>query len=136
MHDFYVYIHLRADSGLPFYIGKGRRRRAWCASDRGAYWKRIARRHGVIVEILHEGLVEEAAFQKEKEEIAWARQYFNMINVCDGGEGACRTALTEANKLAIFAFLEKCGRLPSQSRPDEHKLRKALDTYRSPSSHS
>lgn len=136
MQDFYVYIHLRADSGLPFYIGKGRRRRAWCRSDRSEYWKRVAKKHGVIVELLHAGLSEDAAFALEKKEIAWARQYYDLVNVCDGGEGSTRSSVTEENKKNILNFFEERGRWPAQTIPEEHTLWKAMVTYRSPSSNS
>ena len=65
--DYYVYVHITADSKTPFYIGKGRRNRCYTRRQRGTHWDRVVAKHGLIVEILHQGLTEAEAFQREAE---------------------------------------------------------------------
>lgn len=87
--DFYVYLHRRATDGSVFYVGKGHGRRAWAnnkASKRSAYWHRIARKHGLIVEIVQSGLQEWYAFELERDLIAYYGRE-SLCNLTDGGDG-------------------------------------------------
>jgi hypothetical protein len=128
--EFYIYVHLRADSGLPFYIGKGKGMRAY-NQDRTTYWKRVAKKHGVIVEILHLGLTEEEAFEREIEEIAWAKQYYSLVNIREGGEGGVWKS-TQSKKELLYQFYKENKRLPDWKT--ETALFKLLTIYTSPSS--
>ncbi len=47
---FYVYIHYKADTMEPFYVGKGRRERANTSWGHSEYWERTVAKHGKIVE--------------------------------------------------------------------------------------
>lgn len=85
-NDFYVYLHLRADDGLPFYVGKGRNNRAWFAHGRTVHWQRIVKKHGLVVEILRDSMSEREAFEFEKSTIAALGRGF-LCNCTDGGEG-------------------------------------------------
>lgn len=91
--DFYVYTHHKATTGEIFYVGKGQGRRAWDAAKnkRTAWWHYVARKHGVRVEIVQDGLQEWAAFELEQKLIALhGRQDQNdgpLVNLSDGGEG-------------------------------------------------
>jgi hypothetical protein len=82
--DFYVYLHRTADTDRVFYVGKGRARRAHTRSGRSALWKRIADKHGFVVEFVAQGLTEQAAFALETATIA-ARK--GLCNFTAGGEG-------------------------------------------------
>lgn len=97
---FYVYVHKRADTLEPFYVGKGTRRRAWNCSSRSSYWKRIKEKHGHIVEILYSDLEEQHAFDLE---ILTIQEYradgFTLCNLTDGGEGASGQVKTAETKL-------------------------------------
>lgn len=63
---FYVYIHRRATDGTPFYVGKGKGRRAWAVSRGGNnHWKHTALKHGVIVDIVRDGMSHECALTLE-----------------------------------------------------------------------
>ena len=85
---FYVYEHRKADSGVPFYVGKGCKQRAYCFADRTAFWKNTRRRHGVTVHMLATGLNEELAFVVEAERIDQLRRIgLRLCNFSDGGEG-------------------------------------------------
>lgn len=129
MAHFYVYVHLRADSKIPFYVGKGKNHRAWSYSDRSEYWKRVAERHGVIVELLHDNLTEAVAFQEEVEEIAWFRKYYHLVNYCDGGEGATKDEQTGEKKRKIIEFFDKNGRFPSRFIPGEENMTHWMHAY-------
>jgi hypothetical protein len=84
-----VYVHLRADDHLPFYIGVGTRRRAFDFCSRNKFWKNVKNKHGVVVQIIAENLTRAEAFELEKKLISeYRRQYHTMTNICDGGEGA------------------------------------------------
>lgn len=88
---YYTYIHLKADTGEPFYIGKGkndRRKRAWSHANRSRFWLNTVAKHGLRVEIL--------AYW-EKEEDAFLHEIFliecfkgigsNLVNLTNGGDG-------------------------------------------------
>ena len=133
MGEFYVYVHLRADSGLPFYVGKGKGKRAYNYRARSEHWKRVARKHGVIVEIIRSGLTEDQADTLEIDEIAWFRGYYEIVNVTDGGEGKPLHAQVQAHKDEIVDIFKKHGGIPAEY-PSVRKLRGRLSSYTSPSS--
>jgi hypothetical protein len=100
----YIYRHLKADTGYPFYIGLGKKRglhfttieaeysRAYVTtrSNRSIVWSHIYIKHGVIVEILLDGLSKEEARVKEQEFITlYGRFNYGGIlcNITEGGEG-------------------------------------------------
>lgn len=66
----YVYVHKNA-LGHVFYVGKGKKRRAWDASKRSKQWFELAK-DGFIVEIIQEGLEKKSAFELE----------YNHIKIC------------------------------------------------------
>lgn len=100
--DFYVYVHLRETDGLVFYVGKGHRDRAWSVRRRNKHWHSVAKKHGLKVEILQDGLQEWYAFELEMDLIAtYGRE--NLCNMTDGGEGTsgfthCEKALSAMRK--------------------------------------
>lgn len=128
---YYVYVHLRDDNGYPFYFGKGHGKRAWDYHGRNQKWRRIVEKYGIRVEILHAGLTEKEAFSAEVEEIRWARQYFDLANLTDGGEGPANRERVLANQQAIRDFHTLHDRFPSRTILEERKLAVALTTYTS-----
>lgn len=85
----YVYIHRRASDLKVFYVGKGTRERAWDQHGRNLYWRRVAAKHGVVVEIVVDGLDGRAALDSEIETIAkYAAEGAKLVNMTGGGEGA------------------------------------------------
>ena len=73
----YIYRHIRLDTGGPFYIGVGKKasftsprqeyRRAHDVDDRNDFWKRVVDKSGYEVEIMVEDLTYEESRGKEKE---------------------------------------------------------------------
>lgn len=86
-NNFYVYRHIRLDTNTPFYVGKGKGKRAY-SKQRNNYWHRIVNKHGYIVEIFEENLTEDQAFEKEIESIKlYKSQGYCETNFTGGGEG-------------------------------------------------
>ena len=114
--EHYVYIHYKADTKEPFYIGKGTKGRHRKTHGRNQYWQRVKAKHGFISEIVKR-------FESEKEaldyEILLICQYtqegYPLTNLTKGGEGVVglvfsadskeklKTASTEMMARAEFA---------------------------------
>jgi len=95
---YYVYAHRRSSDMSIFYIGKGSYNRAWNkSSGRSQYWKNIAHKHGVYVEILIDGLSEEDAFAFE---IQMIKNTDGLINYARGGQGKSGIPSTDKQKKA------------------------------------
>jgi len=86
--DHYVYTHQRADKGSVFYVGKGQGSRAWHISRRSnKHWHSTAKKHGVIVKIIKDGMTECCALTLEKIIISRIG-LANLCNLTLGGEGS------------------------------------------------
>lgn len=87
----YVYRHRRATDNSVFYVGKGSRDRAWQitkACGRSNYWLNTARKHGVIVEIVKQGMTDCCALTLEKLLISHHKMVGDVIvNLTNGGDG-------------------------------------------------
>ncbi len=89
---FYVYEHWRPDTGVCFYVGKGKNRRAWSMRNRRNKYhlsiqsKLTALGLGVQVRIVVENLSEDTAFRVERERIA-LYDFSQLANHSKGGEG-------------------------------------------------
>lgn len=99
MNKFYVYVHRRASDNLPFYVGKGKDKRAWNFHHRSAFWNNVKQKHGIIVEIVFENLSENEAFQCEKDTILEFRHFgYPLVNLTDGGEGPAGRKFSEQSR--------------------------------------
>jgi len=89
-NNFYVYLHSRIGTGEPFYIGKGKGKRAHSRAGRNQYWDRIVKKDGdFYVSLLSGGVDEEFAMLLEIEAIALFRaRGCTLVNMTDGGDGA------------------------------------------------
>lgn len=87
---FYLYEHVRQDSGAVFYVGKGCGYRASTKQGRNQYWRNVvAKAGGYEVRYAARGLSEELAHLAEVERIDQLRRLGAAItNLTDGGEGA------------------------------------------------
>jgi hypothetical protein len=80
MENFYVYSHIRKDTGKCFYIGKGSGKRAYLDKFRNQYWRNVVNKHGFEVIILINNISEQKAFEYESifcKEIG----YENLTNI-------------------------------------------------------
>lgn len=98
--NYYVYAHIRLDTNTVFYVGKGKRRRAYMSgSYRSLRWNNIVNAVGYRVEFIKTGLSEDEAFSLEREYI----KYFKNLNQCqcnysDGGQGNSGYKFTKSQR--------------------------------------
>lgn len=118
MNDiFYVYIHVRLDSGLPFYVGKGQDNRAWSKNRSNNHWRYIVNKHGYSVNIAQDGMAERDAFLLEMWLIAKLRHDgYDLCNMTDGGDGPSGLIHTDESRAKMSA--SATGRI----MPDHVKL--------------
>ena len=105
-NEFYVYVW-EDDDGNPFYVGKGKGKRAFCRK-RNEWFNRklekLERISGKRLEPLfyYTHLEETQALEAEKELInKFRRQGFILTNLTDGGEGISGFKFTPESKLKI-----------------------------------
>lgn len=102
MNKHYIYFHKRADDGVIFYVGVGVGRRAYRESNRSQFWKRIADKHGYIVEFPHVNISQEEAKRLEIHYISVYgrvdRGTGTLCNMTDGGDGRTGYKCTEETK--------------------------------------
>lgn len=97
--SFYVYVHRKLTDNKPFYVGKGKGRRAYKAHGRSEYWRRISSKHGYSVEIIFDGLTEDEAFQCEIDTILEFKYFgHELCNLTSGGEGVSGLKISEEHK--------------------------------------
>lgn len=88
MNIYYVYAHVRKDSGKIFYVGKGSGNRVLVRSNRNSYWNSIALKHGFIPKILEANLTEKQSYERE---IYYIKLYKDLgqceCNFTLGGDG-------------------------------------------------
>lgn len=125
MNDYYVYVHRRASDNLPFYVGKGKGRRAWqiTGKSRNPHWHKVNKKHGLIVELVFENLTEEESFDLEKNTILEFSYFgFPLTNMSSGGEGNSGLQFTDEQRLRISDNLK--------SKRYFDKVRKPIDVKR------
>ncbi len=87
MRSYYTYLHATPDD-IVFYVGKGSGDRLKTTSNRGTFWKRIAKKYGFIPCLISFNLTEEQAFENES---AWIKFYKSIgqcrANFTEGGDG-------------------------------------------------
>lgn len=84
-----VYLHFRADDMVCFYVGMGTPQRPYDHLHRSTYWKRVASKHGVVVEIVYRGLDTKQAIVMERSYISHfgESEIGKLVNMTSGGDG-------------------------------------------------
>jgi len=99
MNEFYVYAH--KNNGKVFYVGKGRRRRAWAISGRNNKWKKFTENCITWdVVMLAENLSEKSAHSLEIETIKGIGLE-NLCNLTAGGEGVVGFRFSDEQRLKL-----------------------------------
>ena len=114
VNDFYVYAHIRNDTGAIFYVGKGRGKRAIQKCGRNRHWRNIAGASGFRVVYLWSNVDEVSALALEIETIASLRQRgAALTNVTEGGGGLSGMKFSDDHKRKIG--LSRIGRKRTES---------------------
>jgi len=86
---YYVYLHKRKSIGSIMHVGKGKGNRGFSHQGRNRYWLKSAEKHGILVEIVQDGMLDKDAMLLEMWLIAKFRHSGERLtNLTDGGEGA------------------------------------------------
>lgn len=111
---FYVYEHLKPNTGEVFYIGKGSKNRAYETRSRNNHWTNIVNKYGLEVNIIYNNLTNQEAGQKEIDLI----EFYGLDNLCNmtqGGDGC--VSLKQESKDKISNSLK--GKIQSQESKDK-----------------
>lgn len=88
MSDFYVYEHVRRDTGAVFYVGKGTGARASEKRGRNPHWRNVVEKTGFQIRYVAMALDDELALLAEVERISQLRRLgVRLVNMTDGGDG-------------------------------------------------
>lgn len=117
-HDFYVYLHTRLNSGIPFYVGKGRKKRAGARSKRNPHWWNIVRKDdGFGVSFVAKDMDEELAFLVEIETIDKCRRLgIPLTNKTLGGEGSFGAKRSEESRAKMRDAAKHKGPVSDETR--------------------
>jgi hypothetical protein len=118
----YVYIHKKRTTGDIFYVGIGsdtKYKRANFSYQRNKLWISIYKKHGIVVEILHDNITRETACQIEIDLIKLYGRKFNksgiLANITEGGEGNLGLTHSEETR-QIISKTHKGKRLTPEQR--------------------
>jgi hypothetical protein len=104
-NKFYVYFHINPIKNEVFYVGKGHGVRAHSKSKRTDFWKNMVDKYGFTVDIIHDKLSEEEAFELEMMYIKKLGRRDNgtgiLVNMTDGGEGRSGLICSEETRIKI-----------------------------------
>jgi len=107
-NKYYIYAHINPLKNEIFYIGKGKKDRAYRNTYRNRFWNFTVKKYGYIVDILEEGLTEQEAFEREIFYITKiGRRDLGtgpLVNLTDGGDGG-------SNRVLSFEIKEKLSKL-------------------------
>ena len=131
--SYYIYRHIRKDTNVPFYIGRGKRNhdatsfnkeysRAFARASRSDFWKKIKAKTDYEVEIVLDDLTQAESIVKEIELITLYGRVKNggtLCNLTDGGEYFDGREFSEEERLQIRVRCYK--RRKGQPLSEEHK---------------
>jgi hypothetical protein len=106
---FYVYEHLRPDTGVVFYVGKGTGERIRERRGRNVYWQRVVSKAGNFKSVkIVKTEDEELAFLAEQERIDQLKRLgIKLTNLNDGGAGGVKPAEEVRKKMSEARIGEK-----------------------------
>lgn len=125
-NKYYIYIHFKKGTDIPFYIGKGIGYRLGnkYKSGRNPYQHNIVNKYGFEAFKIEEDLTEQQTFESE---IYWIEQFkawgFNLCNMTNGGDGAIGHKTSEETKKKISNALKGIQKKPFT---EEHKQKLRL----------
>ena len=84
---YYVYEHVRLDTNLPFYVGKGSRKdRALEKSNRNPWWKNIVKKYGYRIVIKRRFNFEKTALRFERYlQLKYQSKNYELCNLAECG---------------------------------------------------
>lgn len=102
MTAFYVYEHIRKDTGAVFYVGKGCNNRAYITKGRNNHWVNVVKNSkGFFVRFVVENEDEEFAYFVEQEKIDQHLRLGNKLtNLTGGGEGSFQASEETKSKMS------------------------------------
>lgn len=84
MNNFIVYIHYRADTKEPFYVGEGRPARCKEFRRRNSYWTNVYKKHGCIVKVIKTNMSKKEATRLETKIIKGLKKSgYKLTNIID-----------------------------------------------------
>jgi hypothetical protein len=106
---FYVYEHIRPDTDIVFYVGKGTGDRIRERRGRNIYWQRVVAKAGNFKSVkIVKTENEELAFLAEQERIDQLKRLgFKLTNLNEGGSGGVRPAEEVRKKMSEARSGEK-----------------------------
>ena len=111
--SYYVYIHFDNDTGIPFYVGRGKRKRAYSKKNRSSVWDEIVNSldNGYSVEIVKDHLTEDESCDYEVELMQKYGKLSDgtgtLVNILDGGDDSFGTTLRFTMPDALSERLEE-----------------------------
>lgn len=123
---FYVYEHIRPDTGMVFYVGKGKDYRNNSTCDRNRYWNFIVKKAGGFSsKIIFSHTSEELVLLAEQERIDQLKKLgVSLCNMTNGGEGLSGFCHSQETRLKLKEIALK---RPKRQLSEKHKeaIRKA-----------
>lgn len=114
MKIYCVYLHVKLSDGKPFYVGKGKIKRAHTHAGRSIHWHRIVSKHGLSVRIIKSDMSEPCSFSLERALITGIGRG-NLCNQTDGGEGT-------SGRIVSAAHRAKCSKSNKGTKPAPHSI--------------
>lgn len=121
LNRFYVYEHLKPNTGEVFYIGRGTKNRAYQTRSRNNHWTNIVKKYGLEVNIVYKNLTSSEANQKEIDLIDFYG-FDNLCNMTSGGDANIVFKKETISKMSLAklgnknAFGHKCLNLENKEK--------------------